>query len=618
MPDFTTSQLSVDGNPVYKQKQRDSDVRNNTLVVVVTKAHGLRNVLKLDKQSPFVTIRIQDQEESTKVVARGGQTPTFNDELWFNLDNIEERTLYINAYHQKKNDAKLICSGEVDFSTALKRSTTEGYDGWFDLYYEGREAGRIYLEMTYYPRKGEVPIGTESAARLQMSKSNSKIPLSALQHHNNGGNSLSFNNTLREKNKQYKISDAENMPELGELKIDESTTNSVGRINNKFSQFEKRFNSSASRSPSHSPVKSELSKSSMEMFNDNLSDSAATSINELENNQNNHDTFIKDDNNNNANNNTNNNNNWLSFLDNTIKFPSILNSIPFNNKHHNNNEKDRKLDLNDELDSRVKLKVESPTLFQERPKKLFDSDIDDDEEEEGDDEDNDYNNNKDDSNKRKNGGNNDIYLSNNMRNLSHNVTDKWKKSIASRQEPIYGEVGLTVSSLPFKKTDIKRDDDDDDDDSEDEYTIGQIVDFKSSVKSNKNINPSGKRKLPNLKLDVDEMRQSYQGKSLPPIKQRPESIPTLDNSSDSSSELDMDDLEEIPPPPPKHIISMSSLFDNSVSTVGPKEKFVLPKSNSELPQTAPITQTLKEESNKNLSWYERRKLERRRRNGNFV
>lgn len=614
MPDFTTSQLSVDGNPVCKPKQRESDARNNTLVVVVTKAHGLRNVLKLDKQSPFVTIRIQDQEESTKVVARGGQTPTFNDELWFNLDGIEERILYINAYHQKKNDAKLICSGEVDFSTALKKSTTEGYDGWFDLYYEGREAGRLYLEMTYYPRKGEVPIGTESVARLQMSKSNSKIPLSALQHHNNGNNSLSSNNTLKAKNKSFMISDAENIPELGELKINDSTINSIGRINNKFSQFEKRFNASASRSPSHSPVKSELSKSSIELFNDSIADSAATSINEFENNQTHHDTFTKDDNNNNNNtaNESNHNNNWLSFLDNTIKFPSILNSIPFNNKNHNN-EKDRKLDLNDELDSRVKLKVESPTLFQERPKKLFSSDIEE-EEEEG----NDDNNINSNMGKRENNSNDEIYLSNNMRNLSCSVTDKWKKSIASRQEPIYGETGLTVTSLPFKRKDINGDDSDDDGDSEDEYTIGQVVDFKNSVKSNKNSKHSERRRLPNLKLDEDGMRQSYQGKSLPPIKQILESIPRFDNPSDSSSELDMDDLDELPPPPPKHIISMSSLFDNSVSTDSPQEKVVLLNPNSELPQTASITKTRNEGSNKKLSWYEKRKLERRRGNGNFV
>lgn len=567
MSEFTTSQLSPEGNPQRKKGAFASGIRNNTLVVVVTKAHGLRNVLKMDKQSPFITIRIQDQEESTKVVSRGGQTPTFNDELWFNLDGIEERTLYINAYHQKKNDAKLICCGEVDYSTALKRSTSEGFDGWFTLYWEGREAGKVYLEMTYYPRKGEVPIGTESAGRMQLSK---KEKLSV------GPGSPSFGNSMRDKSKKMRKSEVDNLPELGELNIDESTS-SIGKINNKFSSFEKRYNSS--RSPSHSPVqtpknspsKHDLQKSSSITFKGNMDDDSLSAPAA-----------------------TNTVGNWFSFLDNTLKFPSILNNITFNTNNSNHGDAEKR-SINDELDARVKLKVESPELIQERPKKLFDSDDENDD---------------------------DYDLTSNispelvkMRDIS--VTDQWKKSIASRQETTNKERGLTVSSLPFKNNNLKNKYESDSSESDGEYTLGQVVDFRSSSKS-------GRSKVPNrtspqkeqlTRLDDDEMRKSYQGRRLPDL--RMEKRTDLLESNDDDNDDDDDDGPP-PPPPPKHIISMSSLFDNSLGSASLGEKFVLHHSTSDLPKTAGVVTSLgnKEEGNSDskrpLSWYERRKIERRK------
>ncbi|GME84857.1 unnamed protein product [Ambrosiozyma monospora] len=157
-------QLEGFGSSGYDSRAK-SETPGNQLVVVVTKAQDLPNRRKLDKQSPYVVLRIQDQVQRTRVVPRGGQTPHFDEELWFVLDNVEETTLNINIYHQQKKDSELVCSGKVDFSTALKRSIKEGYDGWFDLEYNNRPAGRVYLEMTYYPSVTAVPIGVNSSVR---------------------------------------------------------------------------------------------------------------------------------------------------------------------------------------------------------------------------------------------------------------------------------------------------------------------------------------------------------------------------------------------------------------------------------------------------------------------
>lgn len=553
MPDFTTSQLSPDGNPVQKNAGFTSDIRNNTLVVVVTKAHGLRNVLRMDKQSPFITIRIQDQEESTKVIPRGGQTPTFNDELWFNLDGIEERMLYINAYHQRKHEAKLICSGEVDFTTALKRSTKEGYDGWFNLYWEGREAGRIYLEMTYYPKKGEVPIGTESVGRMHMSKSTNKLSLN--------DSTTSFNNSLADKSRMLRKSDADNIPELGELKIDNSTVGGLGKINSKFSRFEKKFNNSL-RSPSASPQSSNHSsphtpsKGDLDLFNES----------KIKN------SHISEDINEHT------GGNWLSFIDTTFKLPSILNNITFNSNNTNGGSSSAKKDINSEFDTKVKLKMELPDLIQERPKHMFISDDENDENE-----------------------TETIHIPLKVRGLGR--SSQYKSSIESRQEQIYNEKGM-------KRNDIRYDDDDSDSDVE--YTLGQAVDFKSSTRSRNSPNSSSRNSPKKTAQEEEEMRKSYQGRSLPPVK-----TPQLPDLSDFS-DVDADIEDEAPPPPPKHDFS---IFETNSASNKNEENYILDISTSQLSttqlsKTAPKMKSLmdknEDNSDKVLSWYERRKLERRK------
>ncbi|VEU21433.1 DEKNAAC102507 [Brettanomyces naardenensis] len=137
----------------------------NQLVVVVIKAQDLPNRRRLDKQSPYVVGRIQDQIQRTRVVPRGGQTPHFDQELWFSLDNVESRTLNLIIYHQQKKDSELVCSADIDFSTALRRSVEDGYDSWFDLQYKNKPAGRVFLEMTYYPSPESVPIAVDTLSR---------------------------------------------------------------------------------------------------------------------------------------------------------------------------------------------------------------------------------------------------------------------------------------------------------------------------------------------------------------------------------------------------------------------------------------------------------------------
>lgn len=489
MSRFETSQI-VQTSRGRKQHVQQSGSKNNSLVVVVIKAQGLRNVLKLDKQSPYVSVRIQDQEECTRTVWRGGQTPIFNDELWFNLNGTEEKILYINVYHQGKKDAKLVCCGEVDFTTALRKSVTEGYDGWFDLYWEGRNAGKVYLEITYYPVKGEVPIGTKNPARSQMEKSFS-LPRSsdgAFKYSRNGGH------------QKPNFNEEDDIPELGEL-------------TSKNSRSDNQLRNSRTRTPSSSPT-----KRAGKFFS-------------------NHSSPNKDG----------TSHGWLT---------SMINNT-FGHKRT-----DTESSMSSDI-SRTELKLKSPDLVQERPRNLFKSDSD-------------------------NGESDDDGLS------DISLTEKLKRSIASKQDALLSENKRIVSSMTYKSENS-------DTESDDEFVVGQAVDFKLSGRTNNN---SPSRKIDFKNFEDDEFTRSYQSKRLPQVTSRYKYCSDSNNDSDSSVDL--------PPPPPKHTVSIGNLFDSVNTKSSPVNNHL--DLTDKLPSGKSATGILPNEPgfDKNTSWYEKRKSERRK------
>lgn len=533
MSDFRTSQLNHKKSRVSSQSGR----RSNTLCVIVSRAEGLRNVLLYDKQNPYATVRLQDQEESTKVMVRAGQTPVFDDELWFSLEAVEETILYVNFYHQDKKESKLICSGEVDFSPALKKSTYTGYDAWFPLYYKGRKRGKVFLEISYYPKAGEVPIETENQARIGMRK---VIPLPESAPSN-------FKNTSADKSRRLRELDEE-LPQLGNSKFKSTTT----KIPN---MFLTSFKSSSNRRIGHEGE--EDSESESENEGENEDDAKANHTLQ--------DTTTPAT-----------NSNWISLADNTIKFPKFLNNISFNPASHFLARKDEDNTFQEEFDTKCKLKVESPQLLTDRPKKLFTSDYEDDE------------------------NDTDSVFSD-----SESVTTKWKRSVASRQEEFITADKRVISSITYKS--------DDSDESEEEFTLGEVVNFKSSVKSNAN---KIKRtvKKPNTSFDIDdeELRRSYQHKKLP-------SVSPISSFMDTDITSHSDDDDDIPPPP-KHSCDLGSLFEsrkgnnhnntlNSSIHLGSSNVLIKPVSTSHNIYNRPIS----DDPARHNSMYDRMKESRRRR-----
>lgn len=126
---------------------------NGKLDVYVSKAKDLPNLRKLDKQDPFVKLRIAHLTEISPVVYRGGQTPKFDFHAEFQLTPDIKPLLNVELYddHDHKNGSKLIGKCDVDLTPAMLSDPEQGHDSWYYLSKGSIDAGKVYIELTFTP-----------------------------------------------------------------------------------------------------------------------------------------------------------------------------------------------------------------------------------------------------------------------------------------------------------------------------------------------------------------------------------------------------------------------------------------------------------------------------------
>lgn len=129
---------------------------DGTLVVVVCRAKHLPNRRKMDKQSPYVALRIGLVAEKTPAHFRAGQTPEWAFEVRFALTRERSPLMKVDVLDETKGIPTPIGSCEIDCSRVFMSPNlkTEGkfiLDSWYDLLFHEKRAGMIYLEMTFYP-----------------------------------------------------------------------------------------------------------------------------------------------------------------------------------------------------------------------------------------------------------------------------------------------------------------------------------------------------------------------------------------------------------------------------------------------------------------------------------
>ncbi|KAG2233833.1 hypothetical protein BDF21DRAFT_444713 [Thamnidium elegans] len=119
------------------------------LVIVAYKARHLPEREIVGKQDPFVVFRLGETTKKTKTDLRGGQHPTWDDQV--NLPVPEKKTLVIvQVYDEDAKRQELISECELDITKVLEDGEA---DDWYPLQYKGRSAGEIYLELTFYTAK---------------------------------------------------------------------------------------------------------------------------------------------------------------------------------------------------------------------------------------------------------------------------------------------------------------------------------------------------------------------------------------------------------------------------------------------------------------------------------
>ncbi|KAM9890951.1 hypothetical protein OXX79_011070 [Metschnikowia pulcherrima] len=139
------------------------DTAEGTLVVMVCRARHLPNRRKLDKQSPYVLLRIHSVAKKTPAHFRAGQTPEWTHEIRFDLTRDRKPLMRLDVLDETKNDPTPIGGTEIDCAQVfgdennLQPSGKFILDRWHDLQFNGRYAGKIFLEMTFYPSAPMLP-----------------------------------------------------------------------------------------------------------------------------------------------------------------------------------------------------------------------------------------------------------------------------------------------------------------------------------------------------------------------------------------------------------------------------------------------------------------------------
>ncbi|KAL6948635.1 hypothetical protein ACO0QE_001107 [Hanseniaspora vineae] len=120
-----------------------------TLVVFVHRAKDLINVRKMDKQNPFVILRIQHMTARSKICFRGGQTPSWSFLAKFEITPDIKPILILEVFHETDSAPKFIGKATVDFTTAIFSDENDGDDRWIELSNGVEFAGKVYVEMSF-------------------------------------------------------------------------------------------------------------------------------------------------------------------------------------------------------------------------------------------------------------------------------------------------------------------------------------------------------------------------------------------------------------------------------------------------------------------------------------
>lgn len=105
------------------------------------------------KMDPYVKIMIGTQTEKSKTCSGGGKFPSWTDSMSFRRS--AEDIINVEVWDKDTFKDDLVGQGALAFSTVFKDNNK--FNGWVDLTYKGKAAGKILLDVQFIPDK-QTPI----------------------------------------------------------------------------------------------------------------------------------------------------------------------------------------------------------------------------------------------------------------------------------------------------------------------------------------------------------------------------------------------------------------------------------------------------------------------------
>lgn len=165
---------------------------------------NLPNKKSIGKQDPYCTLQLGTHSQKTKPDKRGGQHPTWDEQLHFEIyDDMEDqlrntddaagsigsssssssprkrptktsKTLRVACYADDTKEPEFIGDGVVDLTDTLKSGE---FDEWVTIKAKDRYAGEVYLELTFYSAVREI-----FSRKRRVSADSDLLPTTRLLH----------------------------------------------------------------------------------------------------------------------------------------------------------------------------------------------------------------------------------------------------------------------------------------------------------------------------------------------------------------------------------------------------------------------------------------------------
>lgn len=133
-PEFMSS-------PAYRQL-------HGKLIVKIVRAEINRKINLIAKMDPYCMIRTKTAELRTHVAEKADKSPYWN--AVFDIELRGDSSIYLGVWDRETiSSDDIIADVTVDLRGNLKGDSR--YSGWQTLYFKGVNAGRLFIELEYYP-----------------------------------------------------------------------------------------------------------------------------------------------------------------------------------------------------------------------------------------------------------------------------------------------------------------------------------------------------------------------------------------------------------------------------------------------------------------------------------